>query len=125
SYALENHSFPRHFHEHYVIELVVQGADQFYCNGRTQTAVSNELVCINPGEVHTGSTANNKRLCYYSISPGKSELQQIASLLEIALPADLCFQQVLSLKPELTTKMHLLFQAFTPTYAEGLQCEEL
>jgi AraC-like DNA-binding protein len=125
SYTLEHHSFPRHFHEHYVIELVVQGADQFYCNGKTQTAISNELVCINPGEVHTGSTAYDHPLCYYSIYPGKRELQQIASLLEIILPTDFCFQQLLSSQPQLATKMRLLFETILSVNPEAMQCEEL
>jgi hypothetical protein len=37
SYTLSNHSFTRHFHDHYVIELVLSGADRFYCDGNTHT----------------------------------------------------------------------------------------
>ena len=51
SYSLTHHSFPRHFHEHYVIQLVVQGTDKFYCSGNTYDAAANEIVFINPGEV--------------------------------------------------------------------------
>src|SRR5580765_5629479 len=95
SYSLTHHSFLRHFHEHYVIELVLQGADKFYCDGKTHTASTNELVFINPGEVHTGSTVSDQPLHYYSISPGRDDLQHIASLLEKPLPRDSCFENSL------------------------------
>src|SRR6478609_1333850 len=117
SYKLTHHSFPRHFHEHYVIELVVDGADKFYCNGKTHTATRGELVFINPGEVHTGSTIADASLHYYSISPDKNELQQIASMLERSLPQDFSFQYTLSHQPELAHKMQLLFRVVQSSLA--------
>ncbi|HEY6978539.1 MAG TPA: AraC family transcriptional regulator [Chitinophagaceae bacterium] len=125
SYTLSHHNFPRHFHEHYVIELVVKGADKFYCNGKTYTATPGELVFINPGEVHTGSTVSDTPLHYYSISPDRNELLQIASLLERSLPQDICFQHTLSLQSELAHKISLLFHGIQSSHTESLQCEEL
>ena len=125
TYKLTHHSFPRHFHEHYVIELVVLGADKFYCDGKTYTATPGELVFINPGEVHTGNTAFNTPLHYYSISPNRNELQQIASMLERSLPQDFSFQYTLSHQSELAHKMLLLFHAVQSPWTESLQYEEL
>jgi AraC-like DNA-binding protein len=125
SYTLMHHSFPRHFHEHYVIELVIQGADKYYCNGKTITASPNELVFINPGEVHTGSTLFDTRLHYYSISPRRNELQHVASILERSLPRDFSFQHSLLRQPQLAYKMLLLFHAVQTSCTESLECEEL
>lgn len=124
-YRLLNHSFPKHFHEHYVIEAVVSGADKFFCNGKTHTATAHEIVFINPGEVHTGSTILHNELHYYSITPAIKELQKIAVLLEKALPADFSFEQSLTNKPQLAQKMLLLFKTMETFGANCLQAEEL
>src|SRR6476659_7567168 len=125
SYTLRQHSFPRHFHEHYVIELVVQGADKFYCDGKTLTASPDELVFINPGEVHTGSTVSGKPLRYYSISPDKDQLQHIAAILERSLPVDLYFEHSIFEQSQLAHKMLLLFDTLQSSCVESLRCEEL
>ena len=123
-YSLTHHSFPRHFHEHYVIQLVMRGTDNFYCNGGMHTAGEKELVFINPGEVHTGSTVSEEPLCYYSISPNIDQLQDIASILEKPLPRDFCFQNSKSQQPRLAKKMELLFNAIQ-CEAESLLCQQL
>jgi AraC-like DNA-binding protein/mannose-6-phosphate isomerase-like protein (cupin superfamily) len=112
SYTLSHHSFPRHFHDHYVIELVVNGADRFYCDGKNYTAENNQLVLINPGEVHTGSTVSDIPLQYYSLYPDKKTLQQIAASLDILLPSDFNFQRSLLNRSLLTEKFRELFDSF-------------
>ena len=124
SYSLAHHSFPRHFHEHYVIELVTQGADQFYCNGKMLTAAPNELVFINPGEVHTGSTVD-RPLHYFSISPSRNDLQGVAATLEKSLPQDFHFGNSLSVRPGLAHKMLLLFSTLESEEKDSMQYEEL
>jgi AraC-like DNA-binding protein len=108
SYSLSNHHFARHFHDHYVIELVVTGADGFYCNGKNYVAESNQLVLINPGEVHTGSTVSDMPLYYYSLYPDMKALEQVAASLDIALPTDFCFQRSI-LNPSLLAKKFKVF----------------
>jgi len=124
SYSLTYHSFPRHFHEHYVIQLVVQGTDKFYCSGNTYQAAANELVFINPGEVHTGNTVGGKTLVYYSMSPNNDQLEQIASILEKPLQNQLCFRNQCSNRPHLAHKVKLLFHAIEHD-AESFLSEEL
>ncbi len=113
SYSLSYHSFPRHFHDHYVIELVLNGSDSFYCHGKNYRANRNQLVLINPGEVHTGSTTGDTPLCYFSFYPDKKALQEIATRLDITLPADLTFQKSVQDPSLLTQKLQLLFNSFT------------
>ncbi|HEX7845621.1 MAG TPA: AraC family transcriptional regulator [Chitinophagaceae bacterium] len=124
SYTLNHHSFPRHFHDHYVIELVIKGADKFYCDGKTYTAVNEQLVLINPGEVHTGSTLNDEALHYFSLCPTPSALQQIADSLEKTVPADLIFNQSLLYQPVLAGKLKQLYYSFQQP-DEALKQEEL
>src|SRR6478735_274679 len=125
SYTLTHHSFTRHFHEHFVIELVVKGADKFYCDGETYTAVPGEFVFINPGEVHTGSTMTGEPLQYYSLAPARDELNRITTVLEKKLPLDFSFQHPVSYEPQLAHRMLSLFHSIEFFAAENLQCEEL
>ncbi|MDP4264999.1 MAG: AraC family transcriptional regulator [Bacteroidota bacterium] len=111
SYALSHHSFSRHFHDHYVIELVTKGVDNFYCDGRNYTAQNDQLVLINPGEVHTGNTVSDIPLHYYSLYPGKKELEQVAAILGISLPVNFCFQRSLVDSSLLTQKLRLFFDS--------------
>ncbi len=112
SYSLAHHGFSRHFHDHYVIELVIKGADEFYCNGKTYTAEKNQLVLINPGEVHTGSTVLDTPLQYFSLYPDKKTLEEVAEAVGINLSSDFNFQRSLLNHSVLTEKFHLLYQSF-------------
>ncbi|HEV7782518.1 MAG TPA: AraC family ligand binding domain-containing protein, partial [Chitinophagaceae bacterium] len=111
AYTLSHHSFPRHFHDHYVIELVLEGADSFYCDGKNYVAADGQLVLINPGEVHTGSTIDDTTLRYFSFYPGKKALEQIAETLHINLPADLNFRETLQNCSSVTGKIRSLFDS--------------
>lgn len=123
-YRLHNHHFSRHFHDHYVIEMVTSGTDSFYCNGTNYIAETNELVCINPGEVHTGNTIGNTGLSYYSLCPRKEKLSEIANLLDISLPRDFHFEQTVTDRPLFATRMKALFNSFHQP-GNNLEQEEL
>lgn len=112
SYALTHHSFSRHFHEYYVIELVLNGVDRFYCDGENYDAENDQLVLINPGEVHTGNTISDIPLQYFSLNPDKETLQSIAASLSITLPNDFCFERSLIQRPHLAQKLRLLYDSF-------------
>lgn len=109
AYSLSNHHFPRHFHDHYVIELVLNGIDSFYCNGRNYKASDSQMVFINPGEVHTGSTVSHTPLNYFSFYPDGKALTQIAELINIKLPADFNFGQVVLPYSSITEKFRQLY----------------
>lgn len=125
SYQLSNHSFSKHFHNHYVIELVISGADEFYCNGKNFTAKKNQFVFINPGEVHTGSSVSKTPLHYYSLYPDKKTLENIAAKIEMHLPSDFSFNNTLQEHSHLTNKLEALFKSFQrPLNDPGKEEEE-
>lgn len=113
SYSLTHHSFSRHFHEHYVIELVLNGVDNFYCDGKNYQAEHDQLVLINPGEVHTGNTVSDIPLHYFSLTPNQEILQSIAASLNITLSSGFCFERSLMQRPRLTQKLKSLFESFS------------
>jgi len=92
--------------------MVLEGADGFYCDGKQYTAYPGQLVLINPGEVHTGSTAGDKPLRYFSFYPDRKALQQVAETLDIPIPADLNFPKSLQNLSSLTQKLQRLAVSF-------------
>ncbi|MBL7743440.1 MAG: AraC family transcriptional regulator [Chitinophagaceae bacterium] len=123
-YKLLHHDFPRHFHDHYVIELVLSGADCFYCDGRNYTASHDQLILINPGEVHTGSTVADTPLHYFSLYPDRKALQQVAEVLCLPFTAEHNFRKVLVDQSPLAGKLKLLFDSLV-SHAEIVKQEEL
>ncbi|MEO7982831.1 MAG: AraC family transcriptional regulator [Bacteroidota bacterium] len=123
SYSFSQHSFPRHFHQHYVIELVLQGTDDFYCAGKNYRAEPDQLVLINPGEVHTGSTVADTPLQYFSLYPDRSALEQVAAALDITIPRDFSFPKSLQRQSFLTQKLQALADSFISGKDKLLQQE--
>src|SRR3970040_813468 len=71
------HSFPRHFHDTYVLAVQERGAEKFDCRGASWVSPVGSLVTINPGEVHNGHAANEELWVYRGISPDSSLLQGV------------------------------------------------
>lgn len=51
------HAFARHWHDYYVIGLVEDGAQRFWCRRSTHLTPRGGLILLNPGEPHTGEVA--------------------------------------------------------------------
>lgn len=105
------HSFPRHFHETYVLELVNAGVDEFECGGATHRAEAGCLVLINPGEMHTGRSVGTTPLSYRSVYPHSSLMNEIVS--EMGQKSDCipCFSDVVVRDSELARHMSTMFRA--------------
>ena len=123
-YSFTQHCFPRHFHDHYVIELVLNGADNFYCAGKNHTAYTNQLVLINPGEVHTGSTIAGVPLQYFSFYPDKKALNDVSDALDLPLPSDFTFHKCRQDSSGVTEKLQALYHSFI-SGSDILQQEEI
>jgi len=67
-----NFSFPEHFHDEHLIQIIKEGQNSFFCNGNTYEAAPGDVVLINPGEVHNGQSRTNEKLQYnvFYIDPG-------------------------------------------------------
>ena len=63
----QSHVFPRHWNETFIIQLVEQGVNEFYCDGKTHTAPAGDIVLINAYEVHTGYATGPVPLTYRSL----------------------------------------------------------
>jgi AraC-like DNA-binding protein len=70
-----DHEFPRHLHETYVIEVVIQGTVEFECGGKQHLAPAGSLILFHPGDVHTGRSLCNQTVTYSSFCPTADWMQ--------------------------------------------------
>ncbi len=73
------HTFAPHTHEGYVIGVIEQGAEQFAYRRRHHVAPADSIVFINPGEMHTGSSATEHGWTYRTLYPSTELLQRAVS----------------------------------------------
>lgn len=73
------HTFAPHTHEGYVIGVIEQGAEQFTYRRSQHVASVGSIVFINPGEMHTGSSAAEHGWTYRTLYPSIELLQRAAS----------------------------------------------
>lgn len=57
--AFTTHAFARHWHDYYVVGLVEDGAQRFWCRRDTFFTPRGGLILLNPGEAHTGEAAQD------------------------------------------------------------------
>lgn len=75
------HSFPRHMHATYVLGVILEGVEKFYCRGEMYAAPAGSIIVVNPGDVHTGFSAGNTPWVYRCMYPStdlmKSMMDQL------------------------------------------------
>ncbi len=101
SASFTTHAFPRHYHETYVIEVIEEGRDDFYCGGQTHTANTGDIVFINPYEVHTGRCGDSKPLRYRSFYPSPRLLSTVCGEIKQAIENWPHFPRTVVRNPEL------------------------
>lgn len=72
-----NHTFPYHFHEEYIIGIIVQGVEEINYGGRIFVAPTGSLILINPGEAHSNYTIDEKGFTYRTFYPSTKLLKQL------------------------------------------------
>lgn len=72
-------TFAPHSHENYMIGVIEEGAEQFAYRRRHHIAPVGSIVLINPGEMHTGSSAAEYGWTYRALYPSTELLQRAAS----------------------------------------------
>jgi AraC-like DNA-binding protein len=60
-------AFPRHFHEEYVIAIMVHGAERLQHARGTELAPAGSLILLNPGQVHENGPADDDGFAYRTL----------------------------------------------------------
>jgi AraC-like DNA-binding protein len=72
------HRYARHWHDGYALGVVVDGAEQYTCNGRLWHASPlRTIIAINPGEVHDGASAARDGWAYRMVYPPAETLEAL------------------------------------------------
>jgi AraC-like DNA-binding protein len=77
------HTFPVHYHDEFMIELVETGIEKFKYKGVTQYASRGQFILINPGEVHNATSGSDKAWRYRAFYPSLKLLQDVAYKAEL------------------------------------------
>jgi AraC-like DNA-binding protein len=77
-------TFPRHFHETFVICVNERGAHRSWFRGATVIIPERAVTVVPPGEVHTGAPVSGAPWHYRAMYPGVHTLAELAS--ELGLP---------------------------------------
>lgn len=74
--------FLPHFHEYYIFQTVEEGTNVGICQGKTFHLRPGDVLVMNPGEIHTGTSPDGQLLKYLGICPEASQMQSILQLME-------------------------------------------
>jgi len=73
-----SHRYARHWHEQYAVGVVVDGAEQYACNGRRwHVAPMRTVIAINPGEVHDGASDGRDGWAYRMMYPSAEAIETL------------------------------------------------
>ncbi|HJZ47230.1 MAG TPA: AraC family transcriptional regulator [Roseiflexaceae bacterium] len=75
--SFTTYAFARHWHDYYVIGLVEDGAQSFWCRRATYTTPRGGLIVLNPGESHTGQAADERGFGYRALYPTSAHMAQV------------------------------------------------
>jgi len=78
-------TFPRHFHETFVICVNECGAHRSWFRGANVVIPDRAVTVVPPGEVHTGEPVSGRPWHYRAMYPGVNILTELAS--EVGFPA--------------------------------------
>ena len=105
------HAFAPHTHEGYAIGIIEKGAEQFAYRKSHHIAPVGSIVFINPGEMHTGSSAAEHGWTYRMLYPSCEILQRAASDLT-GRPRNIpFFAEAVVHDPEMMTEIFLTHRA--------------
>jgi len=102
--------FVPHFHEEYVVNTLVAGAQGYRYRGRTHEATRGTLILIEPGEVHTGHARTPAGWAYRGFYPSVTLIRQLAAAISGVDGVTPVFSATTVDDPELATRLDGLHQ---------------
>jgi len=81
-----HHSYARHWHETFVIQVVEFGVNGLYCAGSMYSVPAASILVINPGDVHTGFAEGDRPMSYRSVYPLPELMPETPSMPSFRIP---------------------------------------
>jgi len=102
--------FAPHFHEEYVVNALLTGAQAYRHRGGNHIAGVGALVLMNPGEVHTGECAHQQGWAYHGFYPSAELIGQLAAEISGQSGVTPYFRQTVVFDPPLAARLNQLHQ---------------
>lgn len=87
-----HHQFPRHFHDHYTIQLIEEGVNTGFTSNENYNIGTGGLLLINPGELHAGQSRHGQNLKFHSIRLNEDFVRSFCNHNDVAIDSDVYFQ---------------------------------
>ncbi|PKR48045.1 AraC family transcriptional regulator [Thalassospira marina] len=107
------HQYRRHSHEGYVIAVITEGTESFFCRGAIHVAGPGDIILINPQSQHDGEAASDSGWAYRVLYPTEQHFMALGAVRKAPR-----FAQSVVHDPELAGRIAGLHQAM-----EGVFCE--
>src|SRR5215213_2394610 len=109
--SFTTYAFARHWHDYYVIGLVEDGAQTFWCRRSTYSTPRGGLILLSPGEAHSGQADGADGFAYRALYPTSAHMAQ--AMAEFERPEQLPqFPSVRIDAADLAASVRLLHAAF-------------
>ncbi|MBV8679946.1 MAG: AraC family transcriptional regulator [Aquitalea sp.] len=102
--------FAPHFHEEYVVNALLSGAQAYRHRGGNHIAGVGALVLMNPGEVHTGECAHQQGWAYRGFYPSAELIGQLAAEISGQSGVTPYFRETVVFDPPLAARLNQLHQ---------------
>ncbi|WP_159880248.1 MULTISPECIES: AraC family transcriptional regulator [Aquitalea] len=102
--------FAPHFHEEYVVNALLAGAQAYRHRGGNHIAGVGALVLMNPGEVHTGECAHQQGWAYRGFYPSAALICQLAADISGQPGVTPYFRETVVFDPPLAAQLNQLHQ---------------
>lgn len=73
------HRYRRHSHRGYVVGVVVDGAEAFFCRGEIHTAGPGDIILVNPQSQHDGKAASDLGWAYRVFYPREDHFKRVSN----------------------------------------------
>ena len=101
--------FGKHIHEEYTIGVIETGAQKFLHKKALKVASQNQLVIVNPDDVHTGEAASPNGWRYRAMYPTPKHFSEVYN--DLGLGCDLApyFPESVVSAPDIARDLRLVF----------------
>ncbi|WP_339229496.1 AraC family transcriptional regulator [Oceanobacillus sp. FSL K6-2867] len=112
-----HHAFSKHAHSEFAIGVIEDGVEGFHYKGETKFGMENNLVIINPEEIHSGFAASTNGYTYRMIYPNKNLIEKLLGIENATDKSHLFFKEVIISNPSI---VHLFLDLhYTLQYSDS------
>lgn len=103
--SYSHHHFPKHFHDHYTIQLIESGVNEGFTESNKYHISPGGVLAINPGELHAGNSWNEQPLKFHTLRIEVEYLNRFYEQHEIVLGQEVIFDHRPNYDPQIQSAM--------------------